>query len=107
MSGVDGAVVVVVGVGYLGKLRILERMAHLGAHLVLAEEPGHWSESLVGREWATFLPVRSVGDPDTDARDVIAALERAGIRPDGVLTFWEPSTPVAARVARADRKSVV
>ena len=44
---VDGATVVVVGAGYPGKRRIYERMAELGARLVIVDEAGHWSERLV------------------------------------------------------------
>ena len=42
----DGPTVVVVGAGYEGKRRCYERLAALGARLVIVEEPGHWSESL-------------------------------------------------------------
>ena len=43
---VAGAVVVV-GAGYEGKRRDYARMAELGARLVIVDEPGHWSQSLV------------------------------------------------------------
>ena len=36
-----------IGAGYPGKRRAYERMAELGARLVVVDEPGHWSESLV------------------------------------------------------------
>ena len=45
--GVNGATVVVVSAGYEGKRRAYVRMAELGAALVVVDEPGHWSESLV------------------------------------------------------------
>jgi biotin carboxylase len=94
--------VVVVGVGYEGKRRFYERLAALGARQVLVEEPGHWSESLAeqiaGAQW---LAVPFSGDPDVDAAAILGALERSGVRPDGVLTFWEDRVCEAARVAAA------
>ena len=94
--------VVVVGVGYEGKRRYYERLAALGARQVLVEEPGHWSESLAeqiaGAQW---LAVPFSGDPDVDAAAILGALERSGVRADGVLTFWEDSACEAARVAAA------
>ena len=99
---IDGALVVVVGAGYEGKRRAHVRMAELGARLVVVDEPGNWSESLVSDGVAVaWLPASIVGDADNDATAVLGALERAGIRPDGVLTFWEDSVCVAARVAAA------
>ena len=44
---VGGATVVVISGGYEGKRRAHVRMAELGARLVIVDEPGHWSESLV------------------------------------------------------------
>ena len=41
--------VVVVGAGYEGKRRCYERLAELGVHLVIVDEPGHWSESLAAQ----------------------------------------------------------
>ena len=41
-----GPTVVVVGAGYEGKRRCYERLAAVGARLVIVDEPGHWSESL-------------------------------------------------------------
>ena len=97
---VDGASVLVVSAGYPRKRPIYARMAELGARLVIVDEPGHWSESLVAEGIAArWLAAPTVGDADQDAAAVLDALERAGIRPDGVLTFWENSTNVAARVA--------
>ena len=99
---VDGAKVVVVGAGYEGKLRAYVRMAELGASLVIVDEPGHWSESLVADGVAAmWLAAPVEGDPDRDAEAVLAALDRAGVRPSGVLTFWEDSISAAARVAAA------
>ena len=100
---IDGpAVVVVVGAGYEGKRRCYERLAALGARLVIVDEPGHWSESLAdqiaGTQW---LATPISGDPDADAAAVLGALERSGVRPDGVLTFWEDRVCEAARVAAA------
>ena len=93
---------VVVSAGYAGKRRAYVRMAELGANLVVVDEPGHWSESLVADGVAkTWLSAPVDGDPDRDAEAVLAALAQAGVRPDGVLTFWEDSVGVAARVAAA------
>jgi biotin carboxylase len=98
----NGATVVVVSAGYEGKRRAYVRMAELGASLVVVDEPGHWSESLVADGVATtWLPAPVDGDPDRDAEAVLAALAHADVRPDGVLTFWEDSVGVAARVAAA------
>jgi biotin carboxylase len=97
---VGGAVVAVVSAGYLGKRRAYVRMAELGASLVIVDEPGHWSEALVAEGVAAaWLPAPVEGDPDRDAEAVLAALASAGVRPDGVLTFWEDSVGTAARVA--------
>jgi carnosine synthase len=99
-----GPTVVVVGAGYESKRRYYERLAGLGARLVIVDEPGHWSESLAddiaGTRWAA-APIS--GDPDADAREILAALERSGVQADGVLTFWENSVCEAARVAAALR----
>ena len=98
----DGATVAVVGAGYEGKRGAYARLAELGVRSVLVDEPGHWSESL-GSEGLVdaWLPAPIVGDADRDAATVLDALDRAAIRPDGVLTFWEDSVCVAARVAAA------
>ncbi len=99
---VDGATVAVVGAGYEGKRRAYSRMAELGARVVLIDEPGHWSESLMSEGIVeSWVAAPIVGDADRDARTVLDALDRATIRPDGVLTFWEDSVCVAARVAAA------
>ena len=70
----DGPTVVVVGAGYEGKRRYYERLAALGARLVIVDEPGHWSETLAqqiaGTQWVA-VPIS--GDPDADR----------GQRPDG------------------------
>ena len=95
-----GATVAVVSAGYPGKRRAYVRMAELGARLFIVDEPGHWSEWLVGEDVAAAWLSASVdGDPDRDAEAVLTALDQAGVRPDGVLTFWEDSVGVAARVA--------
>ena len=95
-----GAVVAVVGAGYEGKRAIYARMAALGARLVIVDEPGHWSQSLVDEGIAaSWLAAPIVGDPDRDAQAVLDALAAAGVRPDGVLTFWENVIDVCARVA--------
>ena len=97
---VGGATVAVVGAGYWGKRRAYVRMAQLGASLVLVDEPGHWSESLVADGVAAaWLPAPVDGNPDHDAAAVLEALAGAGVRPSGVLTFWEDSISAAARVA--------
>jgi carnosine synthase len=97
---VTNATVLVVGAGYGSKRRIYERILELGARIVIVDEPGHWSEQLVADGIAeSWLGAPVTGDPDRDAQAVLDALARAAIRPDGVLTFWEDSVPVAARVA--------
>jgi carnosine synthase len=97
-----GPTVVVVGAGSQGKRGYYQRLAGLGACLVIVDELGHWSESLTdeitGTQWIA-APIS--GDPDTDAGAILGALERSGVRPDGVLTFWENSVCEAARVAAA------
>jgi carnosine synthase len=94
--------VLVVSAGYTGKRRAYRHMAALGITFVIVEEAGHWSEELVAEGVAkAWLPVQVTGDPDRDASAIVAALESAAIRPDGVLTFWEDSVCVAARVAIA------
>ena len=99
---VGGATVVVISAGYEGKRRAHVRMAELGARLVIVDEPGHWSESLVADGVAAaWLAAPVVGDADQDAQAVLDALAAAGVRPDGVLTFWEDSVCVVARVAAA------
>ena len=99
---VGGATVVVISAGYEGKRRAHVRMADLGARLVIVDEPGHWSESLVADGVAAaWLAAPVVGDSDQDAQAVLDALAAAGVRPDGVLTFWEDSVCVVARVAAA------
>ena len=97
---VAGSTVLVLSGGYAGKRRIYERMAELGGRLVFVDEPGHWSEGLVDEGIAhAWLPVQVTGDADVDAEAVVRAVEGLGI--EGVLTFWEESVCVAARVARA------
>jgi biotin carboxylase len=95
-------VVLVISAGYPGKRHYYQRLSALGAHLVIVEEPGHWSASLPdeipGTRWIS-VPV--CGDSDTDAEAVLSALEHSRARVDGVLTFWENSVCVAARVAAA------
>jgi biotin carboxylase/MFS family permease len=101
-AGIDGATVVVVSAGYPGKRRIYERMAQLGARLVIVDERGHWSERLVDVGVAArWLAATVTGDADVDARAVLDVLRAADEQPDGVLTFWEDSVTVAARVAAA------
>ncbi len=96
---VGGSTVLVLSGGYPGKRRIYERMAELGAALVFVDEPGNWSESLVDEGIArAWLPVRVTGDASDDADAVVRAVENLGVK--GVLTFWEDSVCVAARVAR-------
>jgi biotin carboxylase len=98
----EGPTVAVVGAGYEGKRRYYQRLAGRGARLVIVDEPGHWSESLAdeiaGTRWVA-APIS--GNPDVDAGAILGALERSGVRPDGVLTFWENSVCEAARVAAA------
>ena len=99
---VEGATVVVVGAGYLGKRRIYERIAELGARIAVVDETGHWSQRLVADGLAAhWVAAPIAGDADADAAAVVDALAAEGIRPDAVLTFWETSVPVAARAAAA------
>jgi biotin carboxylase/MFS family permease len=101
-AGIDGATVVVVGAGYPGKRRIYERMAQLGARLVIVDERGHWSERLMAEGVAArWLATTVIGDADVDAGAVLDVLRGADEHPDGILTFWEDSVTVAARVAVA------
>src|SRR5690242_13179558 len=101
---IGGATVVVIGAGYPGKRHIYERLAELGARLVIVDEPDHWSEQLVTDGVAShWIAVPITGDPDVDAAAVLDALSAEAIRPDGVLTFWELRVPVAARVATSLR----
>ncbi len=94
--------VLVVGAGYPGKRRVYERMAELGASLVIVDEPGHWSESLVADGVAAaWLAAPVTGDADRDAEAVVEAVDRAALKPDGVFNIWENSVCVAARVADA------
>jgi biotin carboxylase len=96
----DGATVLLVGAGYSGKRRVYERLAELGVQLVVVDEPGHWSEALVAEGLAAaWVPAPVTGDAETDAAAVLEALGRD--RVDGVLTYWEDSVSVAARVAAA------
>jgi len=99
---VEGATVVVVGAGYLGKRRLYERIAELGARIAVVDETGHWSQRLVADGLAAhWVAAPIAGDADADAAAVVDALAAEGIRPDAVLTFWETSVPVAARAAAA------
>jgi biotin carboxylase len=96
----EGATVAVVGAGYSGKRRVFERLAELGVRVAVVDEPGHWSEALVGDGLAAaWVPAPVSGDAETDATAVLEALN--GERLDGVLTYWEDSVSVAARVAAA------
>jgi biotin carboxylase len=98
----DKPTVVVVGAGYQGKRRCYDRLAAIGAHLVIVDEPGHWSQVLTGEiAGTTWLAAPITGDPDVDAEAILAALRRSGVRADGVLTFWENSVCETARVAAA------
>ncbi len=97
---VDGPTVVVVGAGYQGKRRCYDRLAALGARLVIVDEPGHWSQSLVDQIAGTrWFPAPVTGNPDVDAAAILGALARPDVHADGVLTFWENSVCEAARVA--------
>jgi carnosine synthase len=101
-AGIVGATVVVVSAGYPGKRRIYERMAQLGARLVIVDERGHWSERLVDEGVAArWLAATVTGDADVDAQAVLDVLRAADEQPDGALTFWEDSVTVTARVAAA------
>jgi biotin carboxylase len=99
---VAGATVLVVGAGYSGKRRVYERLHELGVRTAVVDEPGHWSESLVRDGLAAaWLPAPVTGEPDGDAAAVLEALARAELKLDAVLTYWEDSVSVAARVAAA------
>lgn len=100
----SGATVVVVSAGYPGKRRIYERIAGLGVRIVVVDEPGHWSEQLVADGVAAaWIPVPMTSEPDAHAAAILDALAAAGVKPDGVLSFWEFSVPVVARVAASLR----
>ena len=97
-----GPTVVVIGAGYEGKRHYYERLADLGARLVIVDEPGHWSESLAAEiKGTTWAATRISGDPDADAGAILDTLGRSGVRADGVLTFVENYVCEAARVAVA------
>ena len=99
---VDGPTVVVVGAGYEGKRHYYQRLAALGARLVIVDEPGHWSESLTNEIAGTkWIATPITGNPGIDAGAILDALKRSGVRPDGVLTFFENYVCEAARVAAA------
>lgn len=98
----DGPTVVVVGAGYEGKRRCYDRLAAIGARLVIVDEPGHWSQALTGEiAGTTWLAAPITGEPDVDAEAIVGALQRSGVHADGVLTFWENSVCETARVAAA------
>jgi biotin carboxylase len=98
----DRPTVVVIGAGYEGKRHYYERLAGLGARLVIVDEPGHWSQALVAEiPGTTWVATPISGDPDADARAILAALARSGVRADGVLTFFENYVCETARVAAA------
>ncbi|MGH3181040.1 MAG: hypothetical protein ACRDOE_03915, partial [Streptosporangiaceae bacterium] len=93
---------VVAGAGTEGQRRYYERLAGLGACLVIIDEPGRWSESLVAGIAGTKWVATSIsGDPDVDAGAILGALERSGVRADGARTFFENHGCEAARVAQA------
>lgn len=95
-----GRTVVVVGAGYEGKRRSLQRLHDLGVTLVVVDEPGHWSSQLVDDGIAArWVEAPITGDPDIDATAALVALAAAGVKPDAVLTFWEDSICTAVRVA--------
>jgi biotin carboxylase len=97
---IEGRTLAVISAGYWGKRRSYVRLAELGARLVVIDEPGHWSASLVEDGIAVaWLPAAVTGDPDVDAAAIVDVLDEARIRPDGIVTFWEISIAVAARVA--------
>jgi biotin carboxylase len=94
--------VVIIGAGYEGKRHYYERLAGLGARLVIVDEPGHWSQALVAEiPGTTWVATPISGDPDADAGAILAALARSGVRADGVLTFFENYVCETARVAAA------
>jgi carnosine synthase len=101
-TSLAGATLAVISAGYPGKRRVYERLHDRGARLVIVDEPGHWSQGLVREGLAVeWLEAAVTGDPDTDAQAVLEALRGGDVRPDGIVTFWEDSVPVAARVAEA------
>lgn len=97
-----GASVVVIGAGYPGKRQIHDRVKALGVHLVIVDEPGHWSMSLVDDGIAdAWVGAEVTGDVGVDALAAVGALDAEGVRPDAVLTFYEDSVATAAHVADA------
>ena len=62
MSAVAGRTIALVRAGYDGKRLQYERMAELGVRIVLLDEPGHWSESLVETGLAErWIPIAVTG----------------------------------------------
>ena len=97
---IENTTIVFVGAGYPTKRRLYARITELGARVILVDETDHWSQVLVEDGIVDrWLPVEILGDPDKDARAVCDVLAAADVRPDAVLTFWEDSVCVAARVA--------
>ena len=88
--------VVVVGTGHESKRRYYERLAELGARMVIVEEPGHWSESLAEQiAGARWVPVPFSGDPDADAAAILDALVAAPtLRPALDLSHPAPGAQV-------------
>ncbi len=98
----DGKTLLVVSGGYEGKRRAYERLAELGARLVMVDEPGHWSHDLLADGVLTnWLPTTVIGDSDADAQAVLGSVAAAGVKADGVVTYWEDSVCVVSRVAEA------
>ena len=59
----DGRTLLVVSGGYEGKRRAYERLAELGARLVMVDELGHWSHDLLADGVLTkWLPTTVIGD---------------------------------------------
>ena len=91
---VGGATAVVVGAGYSGQARLYERIAELGARVVIVDEPGHWSEELVADGIAeSWVGAPVTGDPDCDAQrcwmhSAEAASTRTVCSPFGRTACW-------------------
>jgi len=103
LSLLNERVIVFISAGYPGKKFIFEKARDLGVKSFVIDNPGSWSSELEGQGVITrFIPV--VMEAETVVEQIVAAitgLAGEGYLPSGVMTFWETSVPLAARVAEA------
>lgn len=96
-----GTTILVVGGGGFGKAFVFPEIRRLGARVVVTDQdPAHPARSLA----SVFLHVPELADHGRDdlaESAVLAALSAHGIRPDGVVTFWEDNGPLCARLNAA------